>query len=72
MDNNQTIQQIESQIAELHRQALNRMNARYDEFEHFDADYPDGCIGDPESLTNEAMVRAYRNALNVIRKLKGD
>ena len=72
MDNNQTIQQIESQVAELHRQALFKMNARYDEFEDFDADYPKGCIGDPESLTNEALVRAYSNVLNIIRKLKED
>ena len=67
MDNNRTIQQIESQIAELHRQALNRMNARYDEFDTIDHDYPDGPIGDPESLTNEALVRAYSNVLNIIR-----
>tara|TARA_R100001086_G_C11642914_1_gene205030 strand:- start:214 stop:426 length:213 start_codon:yes stop_codon:yes gene_type:complete len=67
MDNNQTIQQIESQIAELHRQALDTMNARYNEFESFDDDYPRGAIGDPESLTNEAMVRAYRNVLAIIR-----
>tara|TARA_R100000664_G_scaffold4262_1_gene8789 strand:+ start:767 stop:985 length:219 start_codon:yes stop_codon:yes gene_type:complete len=70
MDNNRTIQEIESQIVELHRQALNRMNDRYDEFDSIDDDYPDGPIGDPESLTNEAMVRAYSNALNIIRKLK--
>tara|TARA_X000001382_G_scaffold24242_1_gene15099 strand:+ start:167 stop:379 length:213 start_codon:yes stop_codon:yes gene_type:complete len=70
MDNNQTIQQIESQVAELHRQALHTMNARYDEFEHFDADYPNGCIGDPESLTNEALVRAYGIVLRIIRSDK--
>lgn len=63
----QRIQQIESQIAELHRQALNRMNDRYDEFDSIDDDYPNGPIGDPESLTNEAMVRAYSNALNIVR-----
>tara|TARA_R100001443_G_scaffold91209_1_gene97837 strand:- start:1069 stop:1278 length:210 start_codon:yes stop_codon:yes gene_type:complete len=67
MDNNQTIQQIESQVAELHRQAERRMTARYDEFEHFDADYPDGCIGDPESLVNEALVGAYSRVLRIIR-----
>tara|TARA_R100000234_G_scaffold30841_1_gene18132 strand:+ start:368 stop:586 length:219 start_codon:yes stop_codon:yes gene_type:complete len=72
MDNNQTIQQIESEIAFLHRQALNTMNARYDEFDSIDDDYPDGPIGDPDSLTNEAMVRAYSNVLNIIRNLKVD
>ena len=43
------------------------MNDRYDEFDSIDDDYPDGPIGDPESLTNEAMVRAYSNALNIVR-----
>ena len=70
MDNNQAIQQIESQIAELHRQALNRMNDRYDEFDSIDDDYPDGPIGDPESLTNEAFVRAYNKVLVMVRNLQ--
>ena len=70
MDNNQTIQQIESQVAELHRQALHTMNARYDEFDTIDDDYPDGPIGDPESLTNEALVRAYGIVLRIIRSDK--
>ena len=72
MNTTENLQEIESQIAELHRQALFTMNARYDEFDSIDDDYPDGPIGDPESLTNEAMVRAYSNALNIIRKLKVD
>ena len=67
MNNTNRIEQIESQIVELHRQALATMNARYDEFDTIDDDYPDGPIGDPESLTNEAMVRAYRNVLAIIR-----
>lgn len=67
MDNSQTIEQIESQIATLHRQALDAMNARYNEFESFDDDYPRGAIGDPESLTNEALVRAYSKVLRIIR-----
>tara|TARA_Y100001963_G_C6646742_1_gene383682 strand:- start:353 stop:562 length:210 start_codon:yes stop_codon:yes gene_type:complete len=67
MDNNRTIQEIESQIVELHRQALNRMNARYDEFDTIDHDYPDGPIGDPESLVNEALVGAYGRVLRIIR-----
>ena len=70
MDNNQAIQQIESQIAELHRQALNRMNDRYDEFDSIDDDYPDGPIGDPESLTSEAFVRAYNKVLVMVRNLQ--
>ena len=69
-EQNQTIEQLESQIAELHRQALATMNARYDEFDTIDDDYPDGPIGDPESLTNEAMVRAYRNVLIIIREAR--
>tara|TARA_Y100000401_G_scaffold71717_1_gene57780 strand:- start:327 stop:602 length:276 start_codon:yes stop_codon:yes gene_type:complete len=67
MNDTNRIEQIESQIVELHRQALATMNARYDEFDTIDDDYPDGPIGDPESLTNEAMVRAYRNVLTIIR-----
>ena len=67
MDNNQILKQLESEVAELHRQALIRMNDRYNEFDSIDDDYPDGPIGDPESLTNEAMVRAYSNALNIVR-----
>ena len=70
MDNNQILKQLESQIAELHRQALIRMNDRYNEFEDFDADYPKGCIGDPESLTNEAFVRAYNKVLVMVRNLQ--
>lgn len=70
MDNNQILKQLESQIAELHRQALNRMNDRYDEFDSIDDDYPDGPIGDPESLTNEAFVRAYNKVLVMVRNLQ--
>ena len=70
MDNNQILKQLESQIAELHRQALNRMNDRYDEFDSIDDDYPDGPIGDPESLTNEAFVRAYNKVLVMVRTLQ--
>jgi len=65
--NQPTIESLESQIVELHRLALATMNARYDEFEHFDADYPEGCIGDPESLVNEALVGAYSEVLRLIR-----
>ena len=67
MDDSQTIEQIESQIATLHRQALDAMNARYNEFESFDDDYPRGAIGDPESLVNEALVGAYARVLRIIR-----
>ena len=67
MDNSQTIEQIESQIARLHRQAERRMPARYDEFDTFDDDYPRGPIGDPESLVNEALVGAYARVLRIIR-----
>ena len=70
MDNNQILKQLESQIDELHRQALNRMNDRYDEFDSIDDDYPDGPIGDPESLTNEAFVRAYNKVLVMVRNLQ--
>ena len=70
MDNNQILKQLESQIAELHRQALNRLNDRYDEFDSIDDDYPDGPIGDPESLTNEAFVRAYNKVLVMVRNLQ--
>ena len=70
MDNNQILKQLESQIAKLHRQALNRMNDRYDEFDSIDDDYPDGPIGDPESLTNEAFVRAYNKVLVMVRNLQ--
>ena len=65
--NQPTIESLESQIVELKRLALATMNARYDEFEHFDADYPEGCIGDPESLVNEALVGAYSEVLRLIR-----
>ena len=64
---NLAIEKLESQVAELKRLALAKMNARYDEFEQFDADYPDGAIGDPESLVNEALVGAYSEVLRLIR-----
>ena len=69
-EQNQILQQIESQVAELHKQSLATMNARYDEFDSIDDDYPDGPIGDPESLTNEAFVRAYNRVLVIIRNLQ--
>ena len=62
-----TIEKLESQIVELKRLALAKMNARYDEFEQFDADYPDGCIGDPESLVNENRVTVLQEVLRLIR-----
>jgi hypothetical protein len=64
------IEQLESQVAELKRLALAKMNARYDEFDTFDDDYPDGPIGDPESLVNEALVGAYAKVLKLIRGSK--
>ena len=70
MNNTNRIEQIESQIAELHSEALNRMHDRYDEFDSIDDDYPDGPIGDPESLTNEAFVRAYNKVLVMVRNLQ--
>jgi len=68
MNNTNRIEQIESQIAKLHRQAERRMNARYDEFDTIDDDYPRGPIGDPESLVNEALVGAYSRVLRIIRE----
>ena len=70
MDNNQILKQLESEVAELHRQALIRMNDRYNEFDSIDDDYPDGPIGDPDSLTNEAFVRAYNKVLVMIRNMQ--
>ena len=65
--NQPNIKELESQIVELKRLALAKMNARYDEFEQFDADYPDGCIGDPESLVNENRVTVLEEVLRLIR-----
>ena len=65
--NQPTIESLESQIVELYRLALATMNARYDEFEHFDTDYPDGCIGDPESLVNENRATVLEEVLRLIR-----
>lgn len=56
-------------LAEL--KAKKRTNDRYDSFgpDGFDTDYPDGPIGDPESLVNEALWKAAGNALNTFHKL---
>lgn len=56
-------------LAEL--KAQKRTNDRYDSFgpDGFDTDYPDGPIGDPESLVNEALWKAAGNALNTFHKL---
>ena len=44
------------------------MNARYDEFgdNGFDRDYPDGPIGDPQSLVNEAVLRTWGKAIRLL------
>tara|TARA_R100000808_G_scaffold940_1_gene4526 strand:+ start:2169 stop:2414 length:246 start_codon:yes stop_codon:yes gene_type:complete len=65
------IDELAAEVTLLHREAGAKMNARYDEFEHFDADYPDGCIGDPESLVNEALVGAYAKVLRLINLKRG-
>ena len=51
-------------LAEL--KAQKRTNDRYDSFgpDGFDTDYPEGPIGDPESLVNEALWKAAREARN--------
>tara|TARA_R100001463_G_scaffold117769_1_gene173395 strand:- start:2819 stop:3172 length:354 start_codon:yes stop_codon:yes gene_type:complete len=56
-------------LAEL--KAQRRTNERYDSFgpDGFDTDYPDGPIGDPESLVNEALWKAAGNALITFHKL---
>tara|TARA_R100000149_G_C5853089_1_gene121222 strand:- start:69 stop:416 length:348 start_codon:yes stop_codon:yes gene_type:complete len=52
-------------------EARDLMNARYDEFgdEGFDQDYPNGPIGDPESLVNEAVLDEAKRARNKFRDL---
>ena len=45
-------------------EARDIMNARYDEFEGIDEDYPKGPIGDPESLVNEAVLGERCTARN--------
>ena len=45
-------------------EARDIMNARYDEFEGIDEDYPNGPIGDPESLVNEAVLGERCTARN--------
>tara|TARA_R100001510_G_scaffold38504_1_gene34916 strand:+ start:8523 stop:8873 length:351 start_codon:yes stop_codon:yes gene_type:complete len=56
-------------LAEL--KAQKRTNDRYDSFgpDGFDTDYPDGPIGDPESLVNEALWKAAGNALMTFHRL---
>ena len=50
-------------------EARDLMNARYDEFgdKGFDQDYPNGPIGDPESLVNEAVLNETLRARNKFR-----
>lgn len=61
------IDELVRKVTDMRKQALVVMNARYDEFEDgFDLDYPDGPIGDPDSLVNEARVSAFSEVLRVI------
>ena len=53
-----------------YRLAQKRMNDRYDEFEDgLDCDYPEGPIGDPESLVNEAVLRTWGKAIRLFEEI---
>ena len=55
-----------------YRLAQKRMNDRYDEFVTEDGycDYPEGPIGDPESLVNEAVLRTWSKAIRLLEEIK--
>ena len=62
----EVIKALEKKLAE----ARNIMNARYDEFNSIDDDYPHGPIGDPESLVNEEACKIWCEAIHITNMIR--
>ena len=61
------IEKVIRALEEEYKIAQKRMNDRYNEFEGFYTYYPDGPIGDPESLQNETACNCWANAIRIAR-----
>ena len=66
------IKDLVKQVEELRTLSQRKMNARYEEFgdDGFDQDYPDGPIGDPESLVNEAEYGVWSDVLRMLQNFE--
>ena len=67
------IKDLIKKFKEMRDLAGRRMNSRYEEFgDKVEHDYPEGCIGDPESIRYETELGVWSDALRMLQDFDKD